>query len=704
MILIITTLVITLFVIISIYYINNIQKKAQIITTKQLEHMSGLYTDDGSNLHLLLSEDYKKQFIKDGIKNFNQTKIIENGVIKLKNSTKTDYEKIRHKTDDGMLDKFFKEISKALLPYTTTLKGENIETIKLNDLEKLLQLILDGKKKLNNTTTTATNVITTTGSNVVEPFLSDVALKDKLKNEKNKVIKPPKISFEFEELDVQKMTTSIFNEMKKESNKDSNKENNNVVTTTKDNYIHVDKDKIIDYLRSLEDIDIYTNVNAPSQTDNNKVTTTSHQQNTTSQQKDTKNVELFTSSTETNTNDPYEFKYDEKNKKEKWKIEKPDTFEYIDDPSYPDPDDEEYYKRNTEEYNKEQQDHYDRITLLNNIEVSKQKWLYSNSCKKMLEHPFMEEFKKAYHNYMVYAFTHVLKYLPAIEKPTQLTVIELKAYNQILKKMPKCDDLMSLFSADIDKLNCGNTNNNNTNNTNGTTTIANVKKYKIELDKNKPFLNNNFNNINDNMLDIKNKSIPVNDKIKKLIRPIIDNTISTTGTATATSRATAQATAQATATTTKYVQPKAKSPWASYSLVKAAYSALDYFKEPEKNTTTKENISTTTTKQDVSTTKDSCVCPTKENITTNGNVTTTKENITTNGNVTTTKENIPTTTKNIVTTTLGNVITTTIGNDKDSKYAKELELLGLKDFQPYDPSNPQCPVTFTLKNMKPLKY
>jgi len=751
MILIITTLVITIFVIISIYYINNIQKKAQIITTKQLEHMTGLYTDEGSNLHLLLSEDYKKQFIKDGIKNFNQSKIIENGVIKLKGGVKTDYEKIRHTTDDAMLDKFFKEISKSLLPYTTKLKGENVETIKLDQLEKLLQLILDGKKQLNKgITTTMALISTTNSSNVVETFLSQSELKDKLKNESNNVIKPSSIDFKFKELDIQKMVTSIFNEMKN----GIPTENNNIVTTTKDNYIYVDKDKITDYLRSFDDKDIATLYNSSNKTGNNIVNTTSQQKN---------NIELFTSSTDTSSKEPYEFKYNEKDKKEEWKIENPDTFEYIDDPKYPNADDEEYYQRNTEEYNKEQQDHYERITLLNEIEISKQKWLYSKSCKQMLEKAFIEDFKKAYHNYMIYAFTNVLKYLPAIENPTQLTVTELKAYNLILKQMPKCSDLVNLFENNIDKLNCGNnksnTNNNSKNNT-AATTSGSVKKYKIDLDKNKLFPNNKFNNVNNNWVNVKNGPLPINNKLKtstnsanifkakkllpevttnidptttksssfinvlkgnlistKRIDPTTTNRIDPTTTnridPTTTNRIDPTTTNYIVPTTTNYIVPtttksilptfanisttkyinsNANSPWSPYLIVKAAYSALDYFKRPSVQTTTKKQVS--------STTKESCNCPTKENITTNGNVTTTKEN------VTTTKENVTTTKENIVTTTFGNVITTTIGANKyskNSKYSKELEMLGFTGYQAYDPLDIQCPVTGTLKNMKPLK-
>ena len=705
MILIITTLVITIFVIISIYYINNIQKKAQIITTKQLEHMTGLYTDDGSNLHLLLSEDYKKQFIKDGIKNFNQSKIIENGVIKLKGSVKTDYEKIRHTTDDAMLDKFFKEISKSLLPYTTKLKGENVETIKLDQLEKLLQLILDGKKQLNKgITTTMALISTTNSSNVVETFLSQSELKDKLKNDSNNVIKPSPIDFKFKELDIQKMVTSIFNEMKN----GIPTENNNIVTTTKDNYIYVDKDKITDYLRSFDHKDIATLYNSSNKTGNNIVNTTSQQKN---------NIELFTSSTDTSSKEPYEFKYNEKDKKEEWKIENPDTFEYIDDPKYPNADDEEYYQRNTEEYNKEQQDHYERITLLNEIEISKQKWLYSKSCKQMLEKAFIEDFKKAYHNYMIYAFTNVLKYLPAIENPTQLTVTELKAYNLILKQMPKCSDLVNLFENNIDKLNCGNnksnTNNNSKNNT-AATTSGSVKKYKIDLDKNKLFPNNKFNNVNNNWINVKNGPLPLNNKLKtstastnifktkKLLPEVTTNIVPVTTkhivptttkhvVPTTTKRILPTTTNRilptfANISTTKYINSNANSPWSPYLIVKAAYSALDYFKRPSVQTTTKKQVS--------STTKESCNCPTKENITTNGNVTTTKENVTT-----TTKENI-------VTTTFGNVITTTIGANKyskNSKYSKELEMLGFTGYQAYDPLDIQCPVTATLKNMKPLK-
>ena len=711
MILIITTLVITIFVIISIYYINNIQKKAQIITTKQLEHMTGLYTDEGSNLHLLLSEDYKKQFIKDGIKNFNQSKIIENGVIKLKGSVKTDYEITRHTTDDGMLDKFFKEISKSLLPYTTKLKGENVETIKLDQLEKLLQLILDGKKQLNKgITTTMALISTTNSSNVVETFLSQSELKDKLKNDSNNVIKPSPIDFKFKELDVQKMVTAIFNEMKN----GIPTENNNIVTTTKDNYIYVDKDKITDYLRSFDDKDIATLSNSSNKTGNNIVNTTSQQKN---------NIELFTSSTDTSSKEPYEFKYNEKDKKEEWKIENPDTFEYIDDPKYPNADDEEYYQRNTEEYNKEQQDHYERITLLNEIEISKQKWLYSKSCKQMLEKAFIEDFKKAYHNYMIYAFTNVLKYLPAIENPTQLTVTELKAYNLILKQMPKCSDLVNLFENNIDKLNCGNnksnTNNNSKNNT-AATTSGSVKKYKIDLDKNKLFPNNKFNNVNNNWVNVKNGPLPLNNKLKtsttseniimakKHLSEVTKNITPTTTkhiTPTTTKHITPTTTKHITPTTTnhkyttfanisttKYINPDSKSPWDPYLIIKAAYSALDYFKRPSVQTTTKKQVSSTT----------------NENVTTtNENVTTTNENVTTtNENVTTTNENVTTTKENIVTTTFGNVITTTIGANKyskNSKYSKELEMLGFTGYQAYDPLDIQCPVTATLKNMKPLK-
>ena len=82
MIIIILTIITVLIVCISLYYINNIQKQAEFVTKKEIEHMANLKDDSGSNLKLLLSKDYVQQFVKEGIKNINSTKIIENGVIK----------------------------------------------------------------------------------------------------------------------------------------------------------------------------------------------------------------------------------------------------------------------------------------------------------------------------------------------------------------------------------------------------------------------------------------------------------------------------------------------------------------------------------------------------------------------------------------------------------------------------------------------
>jgi len=123
-------------------------------------------------------------------------------------------------------------------------------------------------------------------------------------------------------------------------------------------------------------------------------------------------------------------------------------------------------------------------------------------------------------------------------------------------------------------------------------------------------------------------------------------------------------------------------------------------------TTTKESCDCPTKENITTTTKESCGCPTKENITTNGNVLTTTKNI---GRFTHDKE-----IDHIILrqharrqrrdrVQFGNVITD-IGANKDSKYDKELEMLGLGELQPYDSSSHQCPVTFTLKNMKPFKY
>ena len=472
MILIITTLIIIIFMSISIYYINNIQKKAESITTKKIEHMVDINNVDNSNLHLILSNNYKQQFLQDGIKNINKTKIIENGVIKFKDPPKTEYELTRDKMDNSSLDSFFNKISESLLPYTpsqqegnsnttqSSMLGSNVDSIPLQNLEKFFQLVLKAKHKLHTYKQNAIKTghlssvghdtqlpLSTPTSSGTTPPSSGTTPPSSGTTPTNQVSIPTttkNISLDIEkdikakELEIQKMIDDVL--------KNINKDRGGIVPTIDNHddynkYVGIDKNKLMDYLKSM-----YT---------------------------DGENTLI----------NPFEYKSKD-DKDEDWKIENNKEFEYIDDPSYPDDKDEEYYKRNTEEYNREQQDYYDTISLLNDIELYKQKWLYNNNCKKLLEEPYLHNFKKAYHNYMIYAFTNVLKYLPAIEKPTELTVIELKAYKQILQKMPNCEDLMSMFDDNIiDSLNCNNKKKEKDEKKKKKTDTKS-KMFKLSLDKN----------------------------------------------------------------------------------------------------------------------------------------------------------------------------------------------------------------------------
>ena len=584
MILILTILTIILFVIITIYYINTLQKKADSITTQKLEHMADINGDSQSNLPLILSKNYKQQFVQEGIKNINRTKVIENGVIKFKEPPKTDYEKTREQMDSSSLDVFFDSISKSLMPYKASKQyipsianNPNIEHISLQNLDKFFQLVLKAKKKIykyknnykdsgqpiaDNTGTTSANTGTTsantgttsanTGTTSANPVSTDP-------NTTSVIIKGSEEDIKVKELEIQKMIDDVLTELNKDRGKTPPANGDTDITSL----ISIDKDKIMAYLKNLTDEQIG-------------------------------DIDL----------EPYEYKSKD-DKKEDWKIENSKEFEYIEDPEYPNEEDEEYYKRNTDEYNREQQDHYDRISLLNDIELSKQKWLNNNTCKKLLEEPYLTDFKKAYHNYMIYAFTNVLKYLPAIEIPTELTVIELKAYKQILQKMPNCEHLMNMFFDNIiDSLNCNNKKKDSNNGINSATTVSNTKKYKIELDKNS--VNSKNTTTNSNIPNSTNHVNHINHNI----------------------------------------------------------------------TTTKGNNSTTT--------------QSGSHI---------KYSTTTNSNNTT----ATTTTKNAFNNGNSGIPTNNIGTDDAFNFDANINQVVSTDFQPFDPLTGQCPVTYTLKNMKPLK-
>ena len=383
MILIITTFIIVFIFIISIYYTNTIQKKAEKITThSNVEHLNSDYhlnQDDDTNLKLLLdekglfkslrgksSDEYLKQFIKNS-------------------DNKADLSSWAFLKD--MVEENRKKNAGTDAPTSTspagTATGADADA-NTSELDLLFTLLSDS---LFPTTTTPTTPTTPTSqASSAEDIQRDIVVK---------------------ELKVRDIVDSIINSVDDSDNSiDIPPE-----LSPSSNYPTISKKDVIDYLNTY---DVY----------------------------------------EASNSIPYEYKNDKDSNNEEWKLENPKQFEYITDEDYPDKEDEEYYKKSAEAYKKDQKDHNEILTLINDIELTKQKWLYTNKCQKFLEEPFLSDFKPAYHNYMIYAFTSVLKYLPSVEKPQDLTLIELEAYKLILQKMPNCDDLVNMFGNDLDSLNC----------------------------------------------------------------------------------------------------------------------------------------------------------------------------------------------------------------------------------------------------------
>ena len=376
MILIITTFIIVFIFIISIYYTNSIQKKAEKITKgSNVEHLESNYhlnQDDDTNLKLLLdekglfkslkgksSDEYLKQFIKNSD---NKADLSSWAFLK-------DMVEENRKKNAGT------DTPTSTSP-TVTATGADANT-DTSELDLLFTLLSDSL--FPKTTTTMSR------DSSDEDIQRDIVVK---------------------ELKVRDIVDSIMNSANDSDNIDIPPE-----LDSSSNYPTVSKKDVIDYLNTF---DVYEATNSI----------------------------------------PYEYKHDKDDHTEEWKLESTKQFEYITDEDYPDKEDEEYYKKSAEEYKKDQKDHNEILSLINDIELTKQKWLDTNKCQKFLEEPFLSDFKPAYHNYMIYAFTSVLKYLPSVEKPQDLTLIELEAYKLILQKMPNCDDLVNMFGNDLDSLNC----------------------------------------------------------------------------------------------------------------------------------------------------------------------------------------------------------------------------------------------------------
>ena len=130
--------------------------------------------------------------------------------------------------------------------------------------------------------------------------------------------------------------------------------------------------------------------------------------------------------------------------KEEWKIANHKNFEYRDDSSYPDED----MNDNTINYVKKRARKNLKKELLIKIHNQIDTWLSENNCKQFKSGDKLDHFKKSYHNYMIYKFSNTLKYMPSVDKPIEMTYNELLFYESILKDLPSCDKLMSIYSND----------------------------------------------------------------------------------------------------------------------------------------------------------------------------------------------------------------------------------------------------------------
>ena len=187
-----------------------------------------------------------------------------------------------------------------------------------------------------------------------------------------------------------------------------------------------------------------------NKTNNTSGTTTNTASNkiseNTSDSKNTNVIENF----ETNV---IEYRYEQTNKdkkkqnkkkdEEEWELESDKNFEYREDPNYPNDED---VNDNTINYVKKRARKKLKKELLIKIHNQIDTWLSENNCKQFKSGDKLNHFKKSYHNYMIYKFSNTLKYMPSVDKPTEMTYNELIFYESILKDLPSCDKLMSIYS------------------------------------------------------------------------------------------------------------------------------------------------------------------------------------------------------------------------------------------------------------------
>jgi len=144
----------------------------------------------------------------------------------------------------------------------------------------------------------------------------------------------------------------------------------------------------------------------------------------------------------------YEYKDDDKDPT--WKLENTEEYEYIEDCDYPRDEDEEHYRETEKEMIKIEE----KKQLLQEVESIIDTWLSATNCKQFQSPDYLHHFKQAYHNYMLYKFTETLKYLPSVDKPGDMTIVELNAYKEILTALPDCKYLLHMFYNKCDPIDC----------------------------------------------------------------------------------------------------------------------------------------------------------------------------------------------------------------------------------------------------------